>query len=75
MSENSRTRPRGGSHLMSRSLAKRFSEFRETGDAGFMEGLDGVDDLPPDQSEVRFKGAGEQPQRKQVPARKNKGNV
>lgn len=54
MNDTTRTRPRGGSHLMSRALGKRFQEFRDSGNAQVMEGLEA---LPPDQCEVRYKGS------------------
>lgn len=53
----SRVRPKGGSHLMSRSLAERFERFKEVRQEGDDRSMDGLEELPPDQQSVRYKGS------------------
>lgn len=74
MSGGHRIRPKGGSHLMSRSLAERFERFKEVrvdGDDRSMEGLEESSPGP-----IRYKGSDtSEPQqesltRRQVPATK-----
>lgn len=56
---------------MSRSLARRFELFKDSRQEGDDRCMEGLEDLPPDQQPVRFKGSDEKPPRRQTPAKKN----
>ena len=55
MSASHRVRPKGGSHLMSRSLAERFERFKEVRVEGDDRSMDGLEEDCPGQ--IRYKGS------------------
>lgn len=54
MSGGHRVRPKGGSHLMSRSLAERFERFKDVRIEGDDRSMDGLEEVP---GPVRYKGS------------------
>lgn len=55
MSGGHRVRPKGGSHLMSRSLAERFNRFKEVRVEGDDRSMEGLEDSSP--GAIRYKGS------------------
>lgn len=69
MSGSHRVRPKGGSHLMSRSLAERFERFKEVREEGDDRSMEGLEECSPGQ--IRYKGSDIEPsskKRRQKPA-------
>lgn len=76
MAGSHRVRPKGGSHLMSRSLAERFERFKEVREEGDDRSMEGLEESTP--GTVRYKGSDipesdpSKKNRRQVPATRNK---